>query len=57
MDFKLVNENRLDLISYMEDVLDELETLAEMVGANSDIMLALTTVREQIKIMQEEENA
>jgi len=57
MDFKLVNENRLDLISYMENILDELETLAEMVGANSDIMLALTTVREQIKIMQEKENA
>jgi hypothetical protein len=54
MNNELLQLPRLELISYMEDILDELETLAEMVSANSSILIALATVREQIKLMKED---
>ena len=57
MNNELLTLPRLELISYMEDVLDELESLAEMVSANNSILIALNAVREQIKIMKEDETA
>jgi len=46
---------RMETVAQMESLVDELEALAEMLGANSSIMDTLAALRREIESIGEED--
>jgi len=46
---------RLETVAQMESLVDELEGLAEMLGANSSVMATLAALRREIESIGEED--